>query len=194
MPHNLLIVDYSISHVGSTHDVYAFHSTHVFKDHKALLGDSHWIWAHSAYPLEPWYIVPFKKLRNGTLSRVQKKFNYNLSTVCVHIEYAFAALKGHFQSLCELQHPMQTKKHLEHTSYWIMCCIILHNMVIRFEEECHLDTMNWATGEDGLKEEQQEDIGKDEAGDMTYKGTPGQASHSQLMDYLLKTLRRRRQE
>jgi hypothetical protein len=83
MPHNLLIVDYSIGHVGSAHDAYAFHSTRVFEDHEALLGDDHWIWADSAYPLEPWCIVPFKKPRNGALSRVQKKFNYNLSTVCV---------------------------------------------------------------------------------------------------------------
>ncbi|KAG2335739.1 hypothetical protein BDR05DRAFT_855594, partial [Suillus weaverae] len=60
MPQNLLIVDYSIGHVGSAHDVYAFHSTCVFEDHEALLGDNHWIWADSAYPLEPWCIVPFK--------------------------------------------------------------------------------------------------------------------------------------
>jgi hypothetical protein len=88
---------------------------------------------------------------------------------------------------------MQTEKHLEYTSYWIMCCMILHNMVIRFEEERHLDTTKWATREDGLEEEQQEDVGEDGAGDMTYEGTPGQASRSQLMDYLLETLRRRQE-
>ncbi|KAG2073943.1 hypothetical protein BDR04DRAFT_1009589 [Suillus decipiens] len=130
MPHNLLIVDYSIGHVGSALDAYAFHLTCVFKDHEALLGDDHWIWANSAYPLETWCIVPFKKLCNGALSRVQKKFNCNLSTVHICIEHAFAALKGHFQSLHELRHPMQTEKHLKYTSYWIMCCMILHNMVI----------------------------------------------------------------
>jgi hypothetical protein len=45
----------------------------------------------------------------------------------------------------------------------------------------------------GQKEEQQEDIGEDGVGDMTYEGTPGQASRSWLMDYLLKTLRRRQE-
>ncbi|KAG2745069.1 hypothetical protein P692DRAFT_20891902 [Suillus brevipes Sb2] len=116
-------MDYSIGHVGSAHDVYTFHSTRVFEDHEALLGGDHWIWTDSAYPLEPWCIVPFEKPRNGALSRVQKKFNNHLSTV----RHAFVALKGRFQSLRELWHPMQTEKHLKYISYCIMCCMILHN-------------------------------------------------------------------
>ncbi|KAG2335780.1 hypothetical protein BDR05DRAFT_978902 [Suillus weaverae] len=84
MPHNLIIVDYALGHPGS---------------HEALLPDDHWIWADSAYPLEKWCIVPFKKPRNGMLTKDQKTFNYHLSTVCVRVEHAFAALKGRFQSL-----------------------------------------------------------------------------------------------
>ncbi|KAG2335920.1 hypothetical protein BDR05DRAFT_978879 [Suillus weaverae] len=116
IPHNLLIVNYSIGHVGSAHDAYAFHSTCIYQDHEALLGDDHWIWANSAYPLELSCIMPFKKLRNG------------VSKVHIHIEHVFVTLKGRFQSLCKLWHLIQTEKHLECTSYWIMCCLILHNM------------------------------------------------------------------
>ncbi|KIK33474.1 hypothetical protein CY34DRAFT_65021, partial [Suillus luteus UH-Slu-Lm8-n1] len=55
--------------------------------------------------------------------------------VRVQVEHTFAALKGRFQSLRELRHPMQNDNDLQYTSYWVMCCIILHNMVIRFEEQ-----------------------------------------------------------
>ena len=81
MPHNLLIVDYSLGHPGSVHDAWAFRSTRIYQQHAALLQDDHWIWADSAYPLEPWCIPPFKKPRNGALTRDQKTFNYHLSKV-----------------------------------------------------------------------------------------------------------------
>ncbi|KAG2052985.1 hypothetical protein BDR06DRAFT_982940 [Suillus hirtellus] len=53
MPHNLTIVDYSLGHTGSAHDAYTFRSTHIYQNHQTLLGNNHWIWADSAYPIEP---------------------------------------------------------------------------------------------------------------------------------------------
>ncbi|KAG2054140.1 hypothetical protein BDR06DRAFT_1051082 [Suillus hirtellus] len=99
MPHNLTIVDYSLGHTGSAHDAYTFHSTHVYQNHQTLLGNNHWIWADSAYPIEPWCIPPFKKPIGGALTPEQKEFNTVLSKIRVWVEHTFAALKGHFQSL-----------------------------------------------------------------------------------------------
>ncbi|KAG2076609.1 hypothetical protein BDR04DRAFT_1132814 [Suillus decipiens] len=65
LPHNLLIVDYSLGHPGSVHDAFAFRSTCLYEEHADLLPDGHWVWADSAYPLEPWCIAPFKKPHNG---------------------------------------------------------------------------------------------------------------------------------
>ncbi|KAG2053175.1 hypothetical protein BDR06DRAFT_1054468 [Suillus hirtellus] len=61
MIHNLAIADYAIGHTGSAHDAYTFQSTHIYHHHTTLLGDNHWIWVDSAYPLESWCIPPFKK-------------------------------------------------------------------------------------------------------------------------------------
>ncbi|KAG2742977.1 hypothetical protein P692DRAFT_20747942 [Suillus brevipes Sb2] len=83
MIHNLARVDYAIGHTGSAHEAYAFRSTHIYHHHATLLGDHHWIWADSAYSLEPWCIPPFKKPVNGALTSDQKAFNTALSTVCV---------------------------------------------------------------------------------------------------------------
>ena len=82
MPHNLLIVDYSLGHPGSVHDAYAFRSTRIYQEHGTLLPAGHWIWADSAYSLTPWCIPPFKKPHNGRLTANQRTFNYHLSTVC----------------------------------------------------------------------------------------------------------------
>ncbi|KAG2051184.1 hypothetical protein BDR06DRAFT_854299, partial [Suillus hirtellus] len=112
----------------------AFQSTHIYHHHATLLGDNHWIWADSAYPLEPWCIPPFKKPVNGALTSDQKAFNTALSRVRVRVEHAFAALKNRFQSLREIRLPLQHDRHLAYISYWVQCCLILHNMVIQFEE------------------------------------------------------------
>ncbi|KIK77560.1 hypothetical protein PAXRUDRAFT_41818, partial [Paxillus rubicundulus Ve08.2h10] len=53
--------------------------------------------------------------------------------VHVHVEHAFAALKGCFQSLQELRHPVQNKQDLQYLICWVNSCLILHNMVICFE-------------------------------------------------------------
>ncbi|KIN99226.1 hypothetical protein M404DRAFT_114857, partial [Pisolithus tinctorius Marx 270] len=55
--------------------------------------------------------------------------------VHVHVEHAFAALKGRFQSLHELHLKIWNERDVKVAVYWVMCCIILHNMVIHFEEE-----------------------------------------------------------
>ena len=81
MPHNLMIVDYSVGHMGSVHDSWAFWSTHTYKEHDSIFGPSEWMWANSAYPSEAWSVSPFKKLTGRELSPDQKMFNYYLSRV-----------------------------------------------------------------------------------------------------------------
>ncbi|KIK73221.1 hypothetical protein PAXRUDRAFT_68297, partial [Paxillus rubicundulus Ve08.2h10] len=49
-------------------------------------------------------------------------------------EHAFGALKGRFQSLRELRHSIHSAKDVQYTVNWVICCLILHNMIIRFEE------------------------------------------------------------
>ena len=56
-----------------------------------------------------------------------------LCQIRMRVEHAFAALKGHFQSLRELQLRMRTQQDLHIVVYWITCCMILHNMIVRFE-------------------------------------------------------------
>ena len=89
--------------------------------------------------------------------------------VHVCVEHVFAALKGRFQSLCELHLQIHLLKDLRITVYWVQCCLILHNMMIRFEEKLQLQsTESWAI---------QEDVDKGGVGQVAVQveeGTPGQ--------------------
>jgi len=103
----------------------------------------------------------------------------------VRVEHTFAALKGHFQSLCELQLRLKKEDDLHVAIYWIMCCMILHNMVVHFEDKRREEsgergTMDWAIGEAGGSDEDTDD-GNEEGG-----GTQGQQFHGLLMTWLFK--------
>ncbi|KAF8545964.1 hypothetical protein OG21DRAFT_1479735 [Imleria badia] len=121
MPHNLLIINYGLDHPGSVHDAYAFQGTEMAQNPEALIPEGHWIWADNAYPTRPWCVV------------------------CVCVEHAFAALKGRFQSLQELHIRIQSPGDMTYTVHWVQCCIILHNMIIQFEEVLGEEsTVEWA--------------------------------------------------
>ena len=81
MLHNLFIVDYGLGHPGSVHDAYAFQGTHIAQNAEDLVSEGHWIWADSTYPTKTWCVVPFKAVRNMSLSRPQKLYNRYLSKV-----------------------------------------------------------------------------------------------------------------
>ncbi|KIO03854.1 hypothetical protein M404DRAFT_56632, partial [Pisolithus tinctorius Marx 270] len=54
--------------------------------------------------------------------------------VCVQIKHAFVALKGRFQSLRELWLKIRKKEDLYVAIYWVECYLILHNMIVWFED------------------------------------------------------------
>ncbi|KAF8572921.1 hypothetical protein K439DRAFT_1377001, partial [Ramaria rubella] len=55
---NLHIIDYVIGH--SAHDSTAFQDSQVYKQHQWLFQNREWIWADSAYPVQPWCVALYK--------------------------------------------------------------------------------------------------------------------------------------
>ena len=103
----------------------------------------------------------------------------------MRVEHAFAVLKGRFQSLHELRLVMQTKANIKIAMNWIQCCTILHNMVIRFEEELGVEkTTGWARREGAEPYCPMGPIVVDAP-----EGTPGQAFRADLMARLVTHLR-----
>ncbi|KIK96930.1 hypothetical protein PAXRUDRAFT_137349 [Paxillus rubicundulus Ve08.2h10] len=138
-------MDYGLGLPGSVYNAYASQLTQTAQDH--VLGDEHWIWADSAYPSEMWCVVPFMKHKSGHLTQDQKTLNYHLSSVCVHVEHTFSALKCCFQSLQELHHPVQQEWDPQYLIFWVNSCLIVHNMDIHFEELKGEHSVAWAISE-----------------------------------------------
>ncbi|KAI0345448.1 hypothetical protein BDW22DRAFT_1325369, partial [Trametopsis cervina] len=157
--HNLLIVDYTIGHVGSVHDSTQFQDSRLSKAREEYLNDNEWIWADSAYPLAFWCATPFRAPPGGELTLEQKRYNYWVSR-----------LKGRFQFLKELQFPLQTEKQHRFMMMWQRCCLILHNLIIRTAEELGLSGGEWSSEVDaehqdfelGGEDEEEMDIDKNE--------------------------------
>ena len=104
--------------------------------------------------------------------------------VRVRIEHAFAALKGRFQSLRELRLVMRTQENMKIAMHWIQCCLILHNMVIDFEDMLGVEkTIGWARRE-GVEPRHPMAPVVVEVAD----GTPGQIFRMQLMTTLFEHL------
>ena len=102
-----------------------------------------------------------------------------LCQICMQVEHAFAALKGRFQSLRELRLRMRTQQDLHIAVYWITYCMILHNMIVRFEaKQLGEGSMRWAIGEADW-EDKNDDIGGELEGEM-----PGQQFRGLLMERL----------
>ena len=98
------------------------------------------------------------------------------------------ALKGQFQSLWELWLLIQSNDNLEFVVHWIKCCLILHNMILCFEEQWMTDvmlekqTMGWV-----MKEGVEFVDGDDDRfplDDQSWE-IPGQQFQAHLMNHLL---------
>ena len=74
-----MIVDYALSHTGSVHDSWSFHSTRTFKENARVFRQGEFLFADSAYPSELWSVAPFKKARHQELTPNQRTFNYFVS-------------------------------------------------------------------------------------------------------------------
>jgi hypothetical protein len=81
---------------------------------------------------------------------------------------------------------MQNQKDFQINLHWVRCCLILHNMIIRFEAQRKRSTLRWAIreGKNTLRHELEDADGDEVVGDRSYEGTPGQACRAMLMDKL----------
>lgn len=58
---DLGIIDYGVGLPGSQHDSTAWAETRIPQEHDDLLEPNEWVWGDSAYPLQTWCQVPYKK-------------------------------------------------------------------------------------------------------------------------------------
>jgi len=109
----------------------------------------------------------------------------------VQSEHAIGILKGRFQSLKELRIQISSHQKHEYAKLWIICCLILHNLIIRFEEENGgtnldewLDDGRQANPGGGDSEGDRVDNGDDDNDHFQGNLSPGQLFCEKVMDSL----------
>ncbi|KIK98293.1 hypothetical protein PAXRUDRAFT_134487, partial [Paxillus rubicundulus Ve08.2h10] len=106
--------------------------------------------------------------------------------VHVRVEHAFGALKGCFQSLRELQIPIHSAKDVQYAVNWVICCLILHNMIIQFEERRYGEKLvQRKESETWARNEIQVEVEHEPAGADINDGSPGQVFCHRLMNLIL---------
>ena len=114
-------------------------------------------------------------------------------------------MKGRFQSLKELRIQISSELRHEYAKFWVICCIIIHNLVIDIEgtvsERWSEDGMDFRfagvqghdledggnCGRDGEEEEEEEEEDVDETGNGTLLNVEPEQFHLDLMEQLFRT-------
>lgn len=166
-----------------------------------LFINGEWIWADSAYALEPWCITPYKKPLS--LQRDNKKFNYWLSrvgifyTLVLHAvlsllqvrvksEHCMGYLKGRFCSLRCLRQQIDSRKDHERALAWIKACLVLHTLIFQIENGEDQDAeFNEEILREGLEADHATAGGEDEIAAEARRETQGQQRREELKSYIL---------
>ncbi|GAW01816.1 DDE family endonuclease [Lentinula edodes] len=97
-----------------------------------LLGPGEWIWADSAYPIEAWCVIPYKKPHNR--DPANKTFNFWVSHVRIRSEHAVDHLKGRLQSLRGLRQQILDEQSHRRALEWVRTCLVIHTLIHIIEE------------------------------------------------------------
>ncbi|KAF8579124.1 hypothetical protein K439DRAFT_1360336 [Ramaria rubella] len=102
---------------------------HVFITNIAIFFcNGEWIWADSAYPVQPWCVSPYKRLAAD--HQENKTFNFWVSHVHIQSEHAVGYLKGRFSSLKGLWQQIDDEVDHRRAVEWICACIVIHTLIL----------------------------------------------------------------
>ena len=145
---------------GSVHDARAWRKLDVFQDPARYFRPDEYLLADSAYPLNKYTIVPFKRPANSGLQLQHKIFNQRLSSLRVSIEHCIGRLKARFASLRGLPHRIRGADNKAACLKWIGSCVILHNLLMDLDDGVQA---RWALPDE-------DDEGTDGEGDLDADG------------------------
>lgn len=143
---------------NSQHDASIFGHSNISKHPEQYFTEGEYLLADSAYPSTEWVVPPFKAPHNR--QKVVERFNRKLSNVRIDIEHAFGMLKGRWSSLASLRLRLNTQSRYKFAVQWIAACVILHNILIQYNDEWSSVDGWWSTEEDENNKQYDEDIGQ----------------------------------
>ena len=118
---------------GSCHDSYVFKRMQISQEPTKYFDENQYLLADSAYASGK-YLIPCYQ-GNSLQDERKCKFNYYLAQSRVRIEHAIGILKGWWASLREMRTQLQNVKDMEQLINWVLCCVILHNMLAKINDQ-----------------------------------------------------------
>jgi hypothetical protein len=118
---------------GSAHDAWAFEHTAAAKYPDWFFTGDEFAWADSAYAVNLCTIPVHKK--PAALLPEDIIFNLAVANLRVQSEHCMGALKGRFKCLWGLHVQINSKRQHVSGCQWITVSIILHNVVIKVEDD-----------------------------------------------------------
>jgi hypothetical protein len=147
---------------GSTHDNHVFRNSQLYKKREQHFSYGEYLLGDSAYSQSSIMVQAFKKNKAcAVLPRDKHNFNTMLAQVQIASEHCIGILKGRFQCLKKNIKLKSGKKEVKEIVDIIGACIILHNLLINYDEDdiphewyCTMsDNIDWT-----LYDEEEEDI------------------------------------
>lgn len=121
---------------GSWSDAKIFEFSVFGRNIERILPRGHHILADAGYGVSPAVMTPYnEKDEGGSLTNVQTKFNYKLSSTRMVIEGAFGLLKERFNIL---KKPLEERTPRASVRV-VVACLVLHNLLIDFQDTTNFE-------------------------------------------------------
>lgn len=133
------ITYYVLGWPGSVYDGVVFSQTSLFRSPANYLSEGEYIAADSGYGATNFLCTPYRS--PAALVPCNTVHNHLFSAGRVIIEHVNAELKGRFSSLRGVRIQVKKVEDFERVNEWILVCIILHNLLLSFDDKWKIDNV-----------------------------------------------------
>jgi hypothetical protein len=126
------ILYYIVGWPGSVFDATVLGQSAMGRRPADFFSNGEFLLADAGYSGSWWCCTPYRNPQAQL--PINSEFNELFSSARVKIEHVNGILKGRFSSLKGLRIQVKKAKHFEDVNRWIVVCIILHNLLLSFED------------------------------------------------------------
>jgi hypothetical protein len=127
------IIYYQLGWPGSVYDSTVFAQSSLFLNPWAYFSQGEYLLADSGYRATYFVCTPYRQPAANIPHN--KVFNELFSSARVVIEHVNGIVKGRFSSLRGIRVQLNKEKDVKRVNEWILVCLILHNILVRFRDE-----------------------------------------------------------
>ena len=149
------IIYYQVGYPGSCPDSVCFRNTDLFKNPSRYFSRGEYLLADGGYILNSKTLVPYRNPQEPETL----EFNRKLSSARIIVEHVMGNLKGRWGSLRGTRIKITRKEDTVKVNRFIRSILVLHNMVISYNDEWRHEILEDENQENDVEEEDIEETG-----------------------------------